>query len=203
MNVFLATQNVHKVREIAQIVFSEGITVSSADALGGMPEVDENAGSFAGNARLKAESLRRRLPPDGWALADDSGLEVDALGGAPGVYSSRFAGAEATDEDNLDKLLRALKEIDQADRKARFRCVLALSHADGRHYLFDGTCEGSIALARSGEGGFGYDPVFVPAGYESTFADLGAAVKDQLSHRARALASMMRWIREDPAKTFH
>ncbi len=127
-----------------------------------------------------------------WALADDSGLEVDALDGAPGVYSSRYAGESADDDANNEKLLRALRDMPVRD--ARFRCVLALSSPAGRAQIVEGKCRGRIAIEKRGRNGFGYDPLFIPEGYEQTLAELGPDVKNSVSHRAAALReALARW----------
>jgi XTP/dITP diphosphohydrolase len=157
-----------------------------------IPDVVEDADTFAGNAIKKAREVAAitGLP----ALADDSGLEVDALGGAPGVYSARYAGEPADDARNIDKLLAALAGVPDAARTARFRCVLAL--ADGAGALgaevltADGTCEGVLTTARRGAGGFGYDPIFLYPPLGQTFGELGHAAKADLSHRARAMAAL-------------
>ncbi|HEV3408931.1 MAG TPA: RdgB/HAM1 family non-canonical purine NTP pyrophosphatase, partial [Chthoniobacterales bacterium] len=155
------------------------------------PTVEETGSTFEENARLKANTLSRLWP--GWVVADDSGLEVAALGGAPGVYSARYAGDNATDRENILTLLRALQATGGTDRRARFHCAIALARGGETVAVFHGTVEGSIALSPKGMSGFGYDPVFVPNGYAQTFAELGELVKNKLSHRARAVAQ----LRED------
>ena len=164
-------------------------------AVGGMPEVDEDQDSFSGNALKKARALAAILPEDGWALADDSGLCVDALGGAPGVYSARYAGDDATDSDNIDKLLEALDGIEERNRSASFRCHLAIVAPHGEELVFEGSCLGEIIHERRGEGGFGYDPVFVPVGHESTFAELSDNEKASLSHRGDAMRQFVAWLK--------
>jgi XTP/dITP diphosphohydrolase len=159
-----------------------------------MPHVVEDGATFAENAAIKARALRSAAPPDAWIVSDDSGLEVDALGGAPGIYSARYAGEQASDAENVDKLLHALRGIEPAQRTARFRCVLCLSDPDGDVHSFEGACEGHIAEAPKGASGFGYDPVFVPLGYEASFAELGEAVKAELSHRARAVKALRQFL---------
>ncbi len=189
MNLFLATSNEHKAAEFAALLAGRGLTdihVRPATAVGGMPAVKETAENFEGNAWLKARAMRARVGDGGWVLADDSGLEVDALGGAPGVRSARYAGEGATDDANNARLLREMEGMTGAGRRARFRCVLALVSPDGREETFSGACEGRIAVSVAGKGGFGYDPLFVPEGYERTFAELGETVKNRISHRARA-----------------
>jgi len=204
----LATRNAHKVPEIGQMLSGNFRLFSQLD-FPGAPAVVEDAGTFAGNAATKAEGLALWLAADAQAariarpfyvLADDSGLEVDALGGAPGVHSARFAAADAPgtanspDAANNAKLLRLLAGIPAEKRAARFRCVLALATLDKPTRHFEGVCEGRIAFAASGTGGFGYDPLFVPEGCTQSFADLGEEVKNKISHRARALALLRRFL---------
>lgn len=189
--LIVATGNAHKTQEFAQLLAESDFEVQSAAVCGGMPEVDENGATFAANAELKAQALRKLAPQEAWVLSDDSGLEVDALDGAPGIYSARYAGPSATDVDNVEKLLGALSNISRTERTARFRCVLSLIDPDGQVLVFDGTCEGHISDQPSGASGFGYDPVFVPVGYDKSFAELGEAIKGQLSHRAKAVEALL------------
>jgi XTP/dITP diphosphohydrolase len=219
--IMVATGNRHKVEEIRSILGEDYRVWSMRDVLN-PPRLVEDAATFAGNAIAKAtqlarhlaaapESFRACLGPRGvWVLADDSGLEVDAIGGAPGVHSARFAalesgeGGNASDAENNAKLLRLLADIPEERRTARFRCVLALlgmewDAADrvarlGTVELFEGRCEGRIGLAPAGVGGFGYDPLFRPAGEARSFAELGEELKNGLSHRSRALARMREWL---------
>ena len=190
--LIIATGNAHKAEEFAQLLPASNFEVQSAAACGGMPEVDETGTTFAANARLKAQALRGAAAAEAWVLADDSGLEVDALDGAPGIFSARYAGPEATDAENVAKLLAALSAVLPARRSARFRCSLCLIDPKGGVHHYEGTCEGHISDAPTGASGFGYDPVFIPEGYDQSFAELGEAVKGQLSHRARAVAAMYR-----------
>jgi XTP/dITP diphosphohydrolase len=169
--------------------------IEGAASLGGMPAVEENAGTFSGNALIKARALQKIAPAGAFILADDSGLEVTALGGAPGVYSARFAGVGAGDGANTEKLLQALAIIPEGGRSARFVCVLALLGPDGREKFFEGDCRGRIGQKPSGGGGFGYDPVFFPDGFAQTFAELGDEVKNKISHRARALQKLFSHLR--------
>lgn len=193
--LLIATGNAHKTEEFTQLLKGTGFAVQSANACGGMPDVVEDGDSFAANAAIKARALRALAAADAWVLADDSGLEVDALGGAPGIYSARYAGERATDADNLSKLLGAMSEVADPARSARFRCVLCLIGPDGRTQFFDGTCEGRISHAPAGASGFGYDPVFIPDGFELSFAELGEAIKGKLSHRARAVDALRSALR--------
>jgi XTP/dITP diphosphohydrolase len=184
------------------------------------PKVVEDAGTFAGNATKKAVELARWLavtfPPTRHAsplfvLADDSGLEVDALDGAPGVHSARFAALDSaksgntSDADNNARLLQLLKDVPLEKRRARFHCVIALVAVDSqsaiRHpQLFDGACEGRIGFAPRGKNGFGYDPLFVPVGFEQSFAELGEDVKNKLSHRAKALEKLKTYLTKSPGR---
>jgi XTP/dITP diphosphohydrolase len=195
--LFLATGNAHKAREFQQMFAAASLpwTVAGAAALGGMPAAEETADTFSGNALIKARALRPLAPSGAWILADDSGLEVAALGGAPGVYSARYAGKNAKDGENTAKLLRALAAVPDAARAARFVCVLALIQPDGTEKLFEGECPGRIGRAPAGVTGFGYDPVFFPEGFNETFAELGDDVKNKISHRARALEKLFAYLR--------
>lgn len=184
--LILATGNAHKAEEFAKLLGDLPFEVLPASTCGGMPEVEENGTTFAANAQLKAEALRAIAPPESWVLADDSGLEVDALCGAPGIYSARYAGAKANDQANLEKLLLEMQEVPEQKRKARFYCVLCLIDPEGHITFYDGACTGHIAKQAAGAEGFGYDPVFIPDGHENSFAELGDTIKSRISHRARA-----------------
>ena len=183
MTIVLATRNPGKISEIEALL--TGLRVAPAASFPGCPEPEESGRTFEENALIKARAVAGFTGKT--ALADDSGLEVDALGGAPGVRSARYAGATASDEDNMRRLLDALSDVSDADRTARFRCVMAVVAPDGRTWTSDGVCEGRIHREPRGESGFGYDPLFVPAGYDSTFAELDASTKNRISHRAMAL----------------
>ncbi len=198
MKLYLASSNAHKVEEIRRMAAAGGLPVEvlPASDAGGMPEVEETEPDFAGNARLKALALREKVPPDAWVLADDSGFEVEALGGAPGVRSARYAGEGAGDADNRRKLLREMAGVPDERRGGRFVCVLALAGPDGGLRVFEGTCPGRVAGEERGGGGFGYDPVFVPEGFDQTFAELSSATKDRHSHRSAALRELAAWLRE-------
>lgn len=195
MKLYFATGNAHKLAEVARLFAGvEGITVHSATEVGGMPPVEETAPDFAGNARLKAEALARRAPAGAWVLADDSGLEVTALHGEPGVRSARFAGLDATDAENRAKLLARLDEVKAEDRRARFVCVLVLLGPNGEEETFTGICPGRIVEEERGEGGFGYDPLFVADGLDQTFAEVVPGLKDRLSHRGQAFRALLKWF---------
>lgn len=207
----IATRNRHKMGEI-QAVLGDTFHYLTLGDLPSAPEVIEDASTFAGNAAKKARELANWLADrydnvdrsGWWVLADDSGLEVDALGGAPGVHSARFAALDtgtagnSTDAENNAKLLRLLTDVPPAARTARFRCVIAVAPVErGEPALrtFSGTCEGRVLECCQGTAGFGYDPLFQPEGFTETFAQLGEAAKNRISHRARALAAMSaEWI---------
>ena len=188
--VLVSTRNAHKLVEIRQILGPsfELLDLSSIPALG---EVDETGTTFEENAALKALAASAHF--DGWVLADDSGLEVDALGGAPGVRSARFSGKGATDVTNRALLLEKLTAVPADQRSARFRCVIALARGGEVLAHFSGAVEGVIIQSEKGAGGFGYDPLFVPEGFGETFAELGAETKNSLSHRGCALAGLKSW----------
>lgn len=182
--LLIATKNAHKTIEIRAIL-GEGWEVTDLNAHPEIAAPEETGATFAENAAIKALAASRMFA--GLVLADDSGLEVDALGGAPGARSARYAGEDATDADNRAKLLHALAGVRGAARAARFRCALALAADGAVRATFDGAVEGVVINAERGDGGFGYDALFVPEGYCETFAQLSGAIKNQLSHRARAL----------------
>ena len=190
MQIIIATGNAHKVLELEQLLAGLEVRVESAAVVGGMPAVEETGQTFAANAFLKAEALRALAPASAYVLADDSGLEVDALDGAPGVYSARYAGPNASDAENRHQLLTALAGAGVATRSARFRCVLCLLGPKGEAQYFEGSCEGSITEAERGKEGFGYDSIFMPEGYSETFGELGESVKHRLSHRANAVLAL-------------
>jgi XTP/dITP diphosphohydrolase len=191
-HLFLATRNPHKTREFGAMLGAD-FQLADLSAHPDIAEVAESGATFAENAQLKAIGISIQLP--GLVLADDSGLEVDSLGGAPGVFSARYAGPEATDSANRRKLLEALRPIATPLRGARFRCALALAR-DGRVLA---TCEGSVVgqIVRQARGsaGFGYDPLFQPDEFSETFAELPAATKNSISHRGRAVAKMKQFLR--------
>lgn len=187
MKLTLATRNPKKIEEIRSILGHQ-FEVTGMDAISASSDLEliEDCQTFAGNAILKAVSVAKATQQ--LALADDSGLVVDALDGAPGVHSARYAGENATDEVRNQKLLHALKDIPYSQRTARFQCAIAMADKEGKIEVVEGVCQGEIAHQPKGDQGFGYDPVFVPDGYQQTFAQLGATVKNRISHRRRALA---------------
>lgn len=186
----LATGNPHKASEVEGWLRERGhsVEVRTAVEFGGMAGCVEEADDFEGNAAIKARFLRGRVPEEFWVLADDSGLEVDALNGEPGVRSARFAGEGSTDTANRELLLERLRKVRSVRRRgARFVCVLALMRSARDLSFFHGVCEGRILTAPRGEGGFGYDPVFAPEGDDRSFAEIEAVEKNRISHRGRAL----------------
>lgn len=185
MRLLIATRNAHKTAEIQAILASDW-ELGDLNAHPDVPSPDETGETFSDNAAIKAVAASRSF--EGWVLADDSGLEVDALAGAPGVRSARYAGPGATDADNREKLLGALAGVRGKARSARFRCAMVLAKAGVVLGTFEGAIEGVLINSERGEGGFGYDALFVPEGYCETFAQLPSSTKNALSHRARALA---------------
>ena len=185
----IATRNAHKTQEIREML-GDRYRVLDVNDFPNLPGVEETGTTFLENATLKAVAISRHVT--GLVLSDDSGLEVDALGGAPGVWSSSYGGEEGNHPKNNARLLAEMAGKD--DRTARFRCTMVL--AEDGHVLadFSGTVEGRILESPYGAGGFGYDPLFAPEGYDQTFAELGAEVKNALSHRGRALAKVIAWL---------
>lgn len=184
--LFIATRNPGKLRELEAILGHLQVALEPALT---MPEVAETGTTFSENAELKA---REAAAWGGdWALADDSGLEVDALGGGPGVHSNRFAGESTTEEDRNEALLRLMDGVPDGHRTARYRAAVALAAPDGRVWITEGTCEGVILREGRGSGGFGYDPLFFLPEYGCTMAELPPEEKNRISHRARALAEAL------------
>jgi len=185
MEIVLATRNKKKVEEIKRITEGMVVRIFTLDDFPGCPEVEEDGATFEENAVKKA-------------LADDSGLEVYALGGDPGTRSARYSGFDADDSKNTEKLLSEMRSLAKKDRKARFVCSLALARADGNVRTFHGYSEGSIGTEPRGVNGFGYDPVFWPEGYDRTFAEMSSEEKDCLSHRGNAIRQLQRYLMESP-----
>lgn len=188
--LLVATGNRHKTGEIRAIL-GDAFEVRDLNDVPHLIPAEENGITFEENASLKALGIAGQI--EGLVLADDSGLEVDALGGAPGVWSARYAGSGATDAQNRQKLLAALDGI--AERTARFRCVMVLARENEVLGVFSGAVEGKLVGDERGEGGFGYDPLFVPEGFDQTFAELSGEIKNTLSHRARALEGVLRFFK--------
>jgi XTP/dITP diphosphohydrolase len=191
-SLIIATRNAHKTAEIRAMI-GDRFEVLDVTSFPECAEIEETGTTFLENARLKAEGISRVL--DGWVLSDDSGLEVDALGGAPGVWSSSFGGEEGNHALNNARLLREM--AGKADRRARFRCTMVLAQGGKEVAHFSGTVEGTIIADARGAMGFGYDPLFVPEGHAATFAELGDEVKNSLSHRARALTQAVEFLAEN------
>lgn len=185
--LLLATRNSHKTREFVEIL-GQGFEVRDLAGATELPAVEETGLTFEANAILKAVETSKYFP--GLVVADDSGLEVDALDGAPGVYSARYAGARASDTDNIAKLLVELARCDSAPFSARFRCALALAQEGRILQTFNGLVEGTVVGVPRGRAGFGYDPVFQPRGFEQTFGELSSAEKNRISHRAQAIRAL-------------
>lgn len=193
LELLIATGNAGKLREIRALLYDLPITLLSLADFPTVEEVAETESTFAENAALKALGYARQAGL--LTLADDSGLEVDALGRAPGVRSARYLGEHASYADRMNALLAALKDVKDDARSARFVCALAIA-SDNQEMLYttEGTCEGRIAEAPRGSGGFGYDPIFVPKGFTQTFGELPADIKNGLSHRGRALAEARKFL---------
>jgi XTP/dITP diphosphohydrolase len=191
--LIIATHNAHKTREFAQLL-GEEFKVVDLSAHPEIPAQAENGQTFAQNATAKAIGASKKV--SGLVIADDSGLEVHALGGAPGIFSARYAGNHAEDAQNMEKLLRELLALSPApSRRARFRCVLAIARRGELIDTVEGSVEGNITEEPRGTDGFGYDPVFVPAGFDHTFAEMPAELKNHLSHRARAVVALRERLR--------
>lgn len=202
MRIFLASGNARKAEEIQAMADASQsgqppggfrVEVVPASEVGGMPEVQEDTGTFLGNARKKAAALHARVP-QGWVVADDSGLCVDALGGAPAVESAYYAGPAGDSKANLAKLVSAMAGVPDERRGAEFVCVLVLRGPGGLEGTFEGRCRGRLAASPRGGGGFGYDPLFIPEGFEATLAEVPAEVKNRVSHRGRAWAECVGWL---------
>lgn len=185
--LLLATRNSHKTREFAGILGDEFI-VRDLSEESEMPVIEETGATFEENAILKAVAASRHIADD--VVADDSGLEVDALNGSPGVFSARYAGEGATDPENIAKLLGQLQSLAATSRAARFRCVLALARRGKVLGIFEGAVEGVIVRVPRGASGFGYDSIFQPLGFEQTLGELSASEKNKISHRAGAIRSL-------------
>ncbi|MCT2537918.1 XTP/dITP diphosphatase [Aquibacillus koreensis] len=194
--LIIATKNKGKMKDFNQLFSKYGIEVLSLlDLEEDIPDIEETGDTFEENAAIKAEVIAKKfhLP----VLADDSGLEVDALGGEPGVYSARYAGTHKDDNDNLHKVLEKMTGVKEEKRTARFVCVLALAQPEKATIYKRGECEGHIGVEPVGENGFGYDPIFIPNNYNKTMAELTSEEKNQISHRRNALIQLEEWIKEN------
>jgi len=197
MKLYLASGNAHKAAEMNALAQASGLAVEivSAKAVGGMPAVNEDTGTFTGNARKKALALQAILPAGSWVLADDSGLCVDALDGGPGVESAYYAGPAGDGAANLSKLVEVMRAVPDGERGAYFVCVLLVVKPDGTEWVCEGRSEGVLSRAPRGGAGFGYDPLFMPTGYEVSFAEMAEADKNRISHRGRAWAQLVEKLR--------
>lgn len=188
MKLVFASNNVNKIREI-QSILNGSIQLLSLEDIGCHEEIPETADTIEGNAILKADYVTKKYGYD--CFADDTGLEVNALNGEPGVYSARYAGEQKNADDNMNKLLDALKN--EEDRSAQFKTVIALN-LNGAQHLFTGLAKGVITMNKTGNHGFGYDPIFQPENYSETFAELSAEVKNKISHRAKATEQLIDFL---------
>jgi XTP/dITP diphosphohydrolase len=194
MDIVLATRNSKKIEEIKRITEGMPITIYTVEDFPGYPDVEEDRGTFEENAIKKAVAIAEYTGK--YALADDSGLEVYALNGSPGVMSSRYAGDEADDRKNIEKLLYELRSVKKDERQARFVCCVSLASPDGNIITFHGYIQGTIGTEPKGSRGFGYDPVFYPEGFHRTFAEMSDEEKDAISHRGRALRKLEQYLKE-------
>lgn len=192
--LIIATKNAGKAKEFQQFFAQLHIRVKSLLDFDDLPDVEETGTTFAENARIKAETIAELL--DMPVLADDSGLEIDALQGRPGIYSARYAGVDKDDEANIRKVLEEMQSVPMEKRTARFVCVLALAEKGKETVITEGYCEGKIALHPAGENGFGYDPIFIPEGYTNTLAELDPSVKQEISHRRHAMDQLQALLQQ-------
>ena len=189
MKLVFATNNKDKVKEIKSLL-PDGIEILSLTDIGCTEEIEETEDSIEGNAKLKADYITKNYGYD--CFADDTGLEVEALNGAPGVYSARYAGENPTYEDNVQKMLFEMK--DKPDKNAQFKTVIALN-LKGDQYVFEGICKGEILKRKKGEKGFGYDPIFKPVGFEKSFAEMSLEEKGKISHRGKATKKLLAFLK--------
>lgn len=193
LHILAATKNSGKIKELKKLLADLPLQLRSLNEFSNIVDVEETGETFAENAVLKAQGYA--LQTGLLALADDSGLEVAALNGAPGIFSARYAGENSNDEEKISKLLKELNKTLDKKRKARFVCAMAISDDKGEiKFLAEGICNGTIALTSSGTQGFGYDPVFIPAGFEQTFGGLESEIKLKISHRAQAIKKIIRYL---------
>lgn len=199
MDIYIATTNQQKILEIKDVIdlcaSDAEIRLHTPDRVGGMPEVEENGITFEENARLKVLAFASKVPQNAWVLGEDSGLCVDALGGAPGLYTSRYAGKNATHAQNVAKLLEALKNVPAEERSAYFYCCMILFHPQKGEAIFSSLCKGMILDEPRGQH-YGYNPIFMPLGYEESFGELGSLMH-QMSHRAKATKQLIAWCKKN------
>lgn len=192
--LWISTTNQGKLNEFRNLM-NDKVQIHSVSELKFYSAPPENGLTFVDNALIKARTLKA-LKPGVWVVADDSGIEVDGLGGLPGIHSARYAGPKASDGENIAKLLKMLQIRSPGNRKAKFHCVLVAYDPGGLEYVIDTTCEGQIADQARGKVGFGYDPIFMPDGHSQTFSELGLSVKNQISHRAKAIRQLLTLIEQ-------
>jgi XTP/dITP diphosphohydrolase len=194
MKIVLATKNKKKAEEIRRIIEDKSVCLYTLDDFPDCPQVEEDGKTFEENAVKKAVTIAKQtgLP----SIADDSGLEVDALDGAPGIYSARYSGKDSDDKKNIKKLLSEMQYVEDKDRGARFVCSIVFASPDGQINTCTEYCEGTIGIKPEGSNGFGYDPVFYPAGYKKTFAEMTEAEKDEISHRGKAIKKLAEFLRK-------
>ena len=188
--LIFATGNMHKLREVNMMLEGTKFIAKAMSEYGIVEDIPEDGDTMHANAKLKSDYLYDRLNVS--SFGEDSGLEVVALDMRPGIYTARYAGPQRDDQDNMDKLLRELTSAE--NREGQFRSVIALN-IDGKTHHFEGVVKGNIARKRRGSGGFGYDPIFMPAGYDKTFAELGDEIKNQFSHRAESVTKMIEFLK--------
>lgn len=194
MQILVGTKNAGKVGELRNLLADVPVELHSLDEFENVVEPEETGETFADNAVLKAVYYSEKTGLS--AIADDSGLEVSALNGAPGVYSARYAGKDSSNAEKIAKLLEELENSESDDRSARFVCVIVLTNEKGEIiFQAEGVCDGKIADESRGENGFGYDPIFIPDGFDETFGELSSEVKSKLSHRGKAIAKIIRFLR--------
>lgn len=196
VQLVLATRNAKKLAELDRLLAGAGLDVEilGSDAFGDLPEIEETGSTFAENSLIKARAVSTHTGLI--AIADDSGLCVDALDGQPGIYSARWAGEGATDESNLDLVLEQIRDVEPAHRTAHFACAAALVLPSGEEYVVHGQVNGVLLTQRRGEGGFGYDPIFLPDGFDATTAEMNPEQKDAISHRGQAMRALVPVIQE-------
>ena len=190
MQLILASSNQHKIKEINELTLDLDIEILSKDAIGCIEDIPETGKNLTENAIIKAEYVTDRYKVN--CFSEDTGLEVDVLDGSPGVHTARYAGEERSDELNMQKLLKALEG--KTNRAAQFRTVVALI-LDGKLHTFEGIVRGQIALEKKGDQGFGYDPIFIPDGYNKSFAQLDSSIKNSISHRAKAIQNLIQFLK--------